>query len=113
MWILTYIITKLDINIKVIIRGLTSDEATRDVIENQIPDIVRRNKSGELAVENIVVFCEKGVFDVGQTKLILKAGKDQGNFRINFHGEELNYLGSAEVCRISLRISFHLIHLIK
>ena len=48
-----------------------------------------------------------------ETKEILKAGKDQGNFRINFHGEELNYLGSAEVCRISLCISSHLIHLIK
>ena len=76
---------------------MSSDEATKDVIEIQIPEVVRQNKSGELSVENIDVFCEKGVFDVGQSKSILKAGKDLGNFRINFHGEELNYLGSVEV----------------
>ena len=76
---------------------MSSDEATKDVIEIQIPEVVRQNKSGELTVENIDVFCEKGVFNVEQTKSILKAGKDQGQFRINFHGEELNYLGSVEV----------------
>ena len=85
-----------------IYRGLTSDEATQDVIENQIPEVVRQNESGELSVENIDVFCEKGVFNVEQTKLILQAGKEKGNFRINFHGEELHYLGSAEVCKIFL-----------
>ena len=76
---------------------MTSDEATKNVIDVQIPEVVRLNKMKELSVENIDVFCEKGVFDVEQTKSILKAGKDQGNFRINFHGEELNYLGSVEV----------------
>ena len=59
--------------------------------------MIKLNQIGELGVENIDVFCEKGVYNVEQTKSILKAGKDQGNFRINFHGEELNYLGSVEV----------------
>ena len=76
---------------------MTSDEATRNVIDVQIPEILKLNKMEELSVENIDVFCEKGVFNVEQTKSILKAGKDQGNFRINFHGEELNFLGSVEV----------------
>ena len=76
---------------------MTSDEATKDVIDVQIPEILKLNKMEELSVENIDVFCEKGVFNVEQTKSILKAGKDQGNFRINFHGEELNFLGSVEV----------------
>lgn len=78
-------------------KGMSSDEATKDVIENQIPEVVKLNKTGELGVENIDVFCEKGVFNVEQTKSILKAGQDQGKFRINFHGEELNYLGSVEM----------------
>ena len=78
-------------------RGMSSDEATKDVIEKQIPEVVRQNKSGALNVENIDVFCEKGVFNVEQTKSILQVGKDLGNLRINFHGEELNYLGSVEV----------------
>ena len=78
---------------------MTSAEATIDVIEHQIPEVIRLNASGELSVENIDVFCEKGVFNIEQTRQILKSGKDQGNLRINFHGEELNYLGSAEVSK--------------
>jgi len=78
-------------------KGMTSDEATENVIDVQIPEVIELIKTGKLGVENIDVFCEKGVFNVEQTKSILKAGKDQGNFRINFHGEELNYLGSVEM----------------
>ena len=78
---------------------MSSDEATKDVIEHQIPEVIRLNTSGELSVENIDVFCEKGVFNVDQTRQILKSGRDQGKLRINFHGEELNYLGSAEVSK--------------
>ena len=87
-------------------RGMSSDEATKDVIEKQIPEVVKQNKSGALNVENIDVFCEKGVFNVEQTKSILQVGKDLGNLRINFHGEELNYLGSVEVRYISITNPF-------
>ena len=90
---------------------MSSDEATKDVIDIQIPEVVRLNKKGELDVENIDVFCEKGVYNVEQTKSILKAGKDQGKFRINFHGEELNYLGSVEVRAKGFTFNLHL-HLI-
>ncbi len=62
----------------------------------QLPEVCRLNASGELNVENIDVFCEKGVFGVEQTKRILKEGIRAG-MRPNFHGEELAYLGSAEV----------------
>ena len=53
--------------------------------------------SGELHVDNIDVFCEKGVFELSDTKKILDAGKDIG-LKINFHAEELNQLNSVEVC---------------
>ncbi len=66
------------------------------MIERQLPAVAALNASGDLHVENVDVFCEKGVFDVAQTKAILKAGKDSG-LRINFHAEELSCLGSAEV----------------
>ena len=75
---------------------MTSEEATLDVIEKQIPEVKRRNVTGELNVENIDVFCEKGVFNVDETRRILEAGQ-RANLRINFHGEELSCLGSAEV----------------
>lgn len=51
---------------------------------------------GLLKVDNIDVFCEKGVFDVDQSKRILVAGKDAG-LQINFHGDELHPLEGAEV----------------
>jgi imidazolonepropionase len=52
--------------------------------------------SEELHVDNIDVFCELGVFDVSQSRDILMAGKAMG-LHINFHGEELHRLNSAEV----------------
>lgn len=57
---------------------------------------VRLLDNGELSVDSIDVFCEKGVFDVEETRKILQAGKQQG-WLINFHGEELNPLKSAEM----------------
>ena len=79
-----------------VFRGSTPEEATKDVLEVQLPRIQSLMESGELHVDNIDVFCEKGVFDVAQTRRILEAGKRLG-LAINFHGEELNRLHSAEV----------------
>ena len=62
----------------------------------QLPEVARLNSAGELSVDNVDVFCEKGVFDVDQTRRILEAGKAAG-MRINFHAEELSCLGGAEV----------------
>jgi len=73
------------------------EEATDDVIANQIPQIVALMKTGELTVENIDVFCEKGVFDASATRRILEAGKAAG-MAINFHGDELHPMQSGEVC---------------
>lgn len=42
------------------------------------------------------VFCEKGVFDVDQSRRMLEAGRAAG-LRLNFHADELNPLGGAEV----------------
>ena len=66
------------------------------MLNAQLPEILALNAKGDLHVENIDVFCEKGVFNVEQTKRILEQGKRNG-LRINFHGEELSCLGSAEV----------------
>ncbi len=78
-------------------RGKTSDEAVEDVIEHQLPAIAELNSSGKLNVENFDVFCESGVFDVNQTKKMIEEAKKIPGMRINFHGEELSCLGSAEV----------------
>ncbi|XP_038047809.1 probable imidazolonepropionase [Patiria miniata] len=77
-------------------KGMTSDEATDNVINKQLPELQNLIQSGDVQVDNIDVFCEKGVFDVEQTRRILEAGLRMG-LSINFHGEELTYLGAAEM----------------
>lgn len=73
--------------------------ATQDVIKNQLPQLISLKEEGQLKTcENIDVFCEKGVFDRDQSRSILVAGQKAG-LRINFHGDELNCLNSAEVTK--------------
>ncbi|KAK3101029.1 hypothetical protein FSP39_000365 [Pinctada imbricata] len=77
-------------------KGKTSQEATDDVINHQIPKIRELMSKEELHVDNIDVFCEKGVFDVNQSRRILQAGKDAG-MNLNFHGDELSPLDGAKM----------------
>uniref|UniRef100_A0A8D1VYZ0 imidazolonepropionase n=1 Tax=Sus scrofa TaxID=9823 RepID=A0A8D1VYZ0_PIG len=53
-------------------------------------------RNGEIRVDNIDVFCEKGVFDLEATRRILQSGKDAG-LQINFHGDELHPMKAAEL----------------
>ena len=76
-----------------------------DVIENQLPEVYKLVSKGELNVENVDVFCEKGIFDVDQTRRILKEARKLG-FKINFHGEEIVRLNSVEVCFPSKKCSY-------
>lgn len=77
-------------------KGLTADEATHDVIHNQLPAIVALKESGVINPEQIDVFCETGVFTTEQTKQILEAGAKAG-LSCNFHGDELSFTGSCEL----------------
>ena len=54
------------------------ETATTDVINNQLEQVMRSVKAGELQVENIDVFCEKGVFEIDQSRKILEAGRAAG-----------------------------------
>ena len=54
------------------------ETATSDVINNQLEEVVRSVSAGELNVENIDVFCEKGVFEISQSRKILEAGREAG-----------------------------------
>ncbi|XP_064307313.1 probable imidazolonepropionase isoform X2 [Phalacrocorax carbo] len=77
-------------------KGKTATEATDDIINNHLPKLKELKLSGEIHVNNIDVFCEKGVFDLDSTRRILQAGKDIG-LQINFHGDELHPMKSAEL----------------
>ena len=86
---------------------MDAEAATQDVLTNQIPRIHSLMKTGELHVDNIDVFCEQGVYSVDQTERILQAGINIG-LAINFHGEELHRLNSAEVHWIICVLPFSL-----
>lgn len=89
-------------------KGSTAEKATHDIIYHQLPQIKALMDSGSLKVDNIDVFCEKGVFNVEQTRQILEAGVRAG-LAINFHGEELHQLNSAEMgAELNARAISHL-----
>lgn len=77
-------------------RGKTAIEATDDIINNHLPRLKELSRNGDLHIDNIDVFCEKGVFDLDTTRRILEAGKKMG-LQINFHGDELHPMKAAEV----------------
>lgn len=76
------------------------EEATDNVINHQIPKLQELMKNKEIVVDNIDVFCEKGVFGIEETKRILEAGKAAG-LAVNFHGDELHPMKAAEVQKLN------------
>jgi len=61
------------------------------VIEKMIPDVARSGLA-----EFCDVFCEKGVFDVGESRDILVVGKKHG-LKPKLHADELTAFGGAEL----------------
>lgn len=90
-------------------------EATEDILRVQLPQLKERMSAGTLRVDNIDVFCEQGVFDLSSSRSILQAGKQMG-LNINFHGDELHPVNSAQVSAeayvytvsYSLKMNMHL-----
>uniref|UniRef100_A0A8D0S9E3 Probable imidazolonepropionase n=1 Tax=Sus scrofa TaxID=9823 RepID=A0A8D0S9E3_PIG len=85
---------ELDIGISA--TGKTAPEAADDIIHSHLPKLQELGRDGEIRVDNIDVFCEKGVFDLEATRRILQSGKDAG-LQINFHGDELYPMKAAEL----------------
>ncbi|XP_072257382.1 probable imidazolonepropionase [Pyxicephalus adspersus] len=77
-------------------KGKSAETAATEIIENHLPALKELAVNEEVHVDNIDVFCEKGVFDLQSTKRILQAGKAIG-LNLNFHGDELNPMNSAEL----------------
>ncbi|XP_029810136.1 probable imidazolonepropionase isoform X1 [Suricata suricatta] len=77
-------------------KGKTATEAADEIINNHLPKLKELGSRGEIHVDNIDVFCEKGVFDLNSTRRILQSGKDLG-LQINFHGDELHPMKAAEL----------------
>ncbi|GCC32246.1 probable imidazolonepropionase [Chiloscyllium punctatum] len=77
-------------------RGKTPAETVDDIIRVQLPKLKEMMANGEFHIDNIDVFCEKGVFDLDSTRAILQAGKEM-KLQINFHGDELYPMHAAEL----------------
>ncbi|KYR02540.1 imidazolonepropionase [Tieghemostelium lacteum] len=77
-------------------KGLTAQEATDDIINNQLPELKRLKELNEISPSNIDVFLEKGIYEQEHSKQILNEGKKLG-LNINFHGDELTYQRSGEI----------------
>ncbi|KAF6779646.1 hypothetical protein AHF37_00819 [Paragonimus kellicotti] len=72
-----------------------AEEFSKHIATEQIPKLKKLMNAG-FSVDNIDVFCEKGVYDLEQSSRILTAGKSIG-LNLNFHADELSALGGAEV----------------
>lgn len=80
------------------------DELTDEIVSSWLPDIARRKLA-----EYCDVFCEKGYFDVGQTRRILTAGRDRG-MKLRVHADWLAHSGGARLgCELGCVSADHLI----
>jgi imidazolonepropionase len=61
------------------------------ITERMIPEVAKR----KLAVF-CDIFCEKGVFDIEESRTILKAAKNHG-FKLKLHADQLSALGGAKL----------------
>jgi imidazolonepropionase len=67
------------------------DQLTDEVVEKWIPEIARRKLA-----EYCDVFCEKGYFNVAQSKRILVAGRKNG-MKLRIHADWLAHSGGAKL----------------
>lgn len=67
------------------------DELTDEIVEKWIPEIAKRNLA-----EYCDVFCEKGYFNLEQSKRILEAGRKHG-MKLRIHADWLVHSGGAKL----------------
>ena len=66
------------------------------ILEFDAPAPQKMCEAGDLAVDFVDVFHEQGVFETEESREILTAARKLG-FALNFHGDELHPVGSAEL----------------
>ena len=76
--------------------GTDAETQTRLIVDEMLPAVAAAKARGEINPEFCDVFHEDGIFNQDQTRRILLAGRAAG-LEPNFHGDELNHVGSAEL----------------
>lgn len=83
-----------------------TDDYVRLVCEEQIPKVAEDNLA-----DCCDVFCEKGYFDIDQSRKILLTAKEHG-LKIKIHAEEFNDLGGAKLAaEVGCLSADHLLHI--
>lgn len=77
-------------------KGQTSAEATENVLKEQLPALKKCLDEKTVECELVDVFCDKGIFEIDDTRAILAAGQSMG-LEINFHGDELFPIKASEL----------------
>jgi len=72
-------------------RGMDADEYIELVIDQMLPRV-----AGEQLAEFCDVFCERGYFDIAQSRKILTAGRKLG-LNVRIHADQLNNSGGAKL----------------
>src|SRR5207244_5441971 len=72
-------------------REMDADEYIGLVIDQMLPRIAK-----EKLAEFCDVFCERGYFDVEQSRRILTAARELG-LRVRIHADKLSYLGGGHL----------------
>ena len=67
------------------------DELTDDIVKRWLPEIAKRKLA-----EYCDVFCERGYFNPGQTRLVMEAGRRLG-MKLRIHADWLAHSGGAEL----------------
>lgn len=77
-------------------KGQSAADATKNVLDEQLPALEKAMKEGSVDCELVDVFCDKGIFEIEDTRKILTAGQKMG-LEINFHGDELSPIQASEL----------------
>lgn len=77
-------------------KGKTAQETCEYILNDQLPALEKGLKSGDLQCDLVDIFCEKGVFEIEESRKILSKSKELG-LLINFHGDELHPIKAAEL----------------
>jgi imidazolonepropionase len=77
-------------------KGVSSQEVAATVCSKQLPELRQLVDAGELSLDFVDVFCERGFFSRDDTRRVLETAQSLG-FRTCFHGDELTDMSCGEL----------------
>jgi len=92
---------QVDVVITFLAHAVPENMSSNDAVSDTLAMMQRiKEEHPSLHVDFIDVFCERGVYNVEQTRRILLTGQSIFNCKLTVHGEELSHTGISEWCDI-------------